>query len=273
MHVSRMMEGRRIGRSCFALRLGLLLLLCGACSRRHVQPIAAPPVPTDQRAQVKAPEPVQPASPPSPAQAAPWTQTVSSAVVAAPPQPAKENTEEEKPPRDLAAELQAMMAQASACLESRVAGEGPTGTELAVTAHIMPSGAVRHGDASGSGLKPQELACVKRQVESLHFAPPIENAPTSVSAARKLEFTLTRAAPPAAGAKPPDGNKPVMPTADGRTPGVLPPSDPGVVPPEDPGVVPPGDPGVVPAEAPGTVPPPDPPAEVLAPPPPLPPEY
>jgi hypothetical protein len=129
----------------------------------------------------------------------------------------------------------------------------------------MPSGAVGRAEVVSGQLQPDEAVCVRMRAESVHFVPPIENAPFSVYAS--LSVT-----PRVAGAKKTEEVKQdslgmvvtQAPSGEGITPGV--------VPPPDPGVVPPADPGVVPAPTPGVVPTPDPPAEVMPIPPPIPPQ-
>jgi hypothetical protein len=89
--------------------------------------------------------------------------------------------DEEKPPRNFSRELESMVGSPATCLAPRPANEAPAQVRIALSASVMPSGAVGRGEVSAAGLSPSELECVKQRVENLRFAPPIENAPFTVS--------------------------------------------------------------------------------------------
>jgi hypothetical protein len=158
--------------------LALCLLLMAACRNEPVasQPLRQrgvwPRIPVPEESPAKLPPPVQPqfeeikASDPPPA--------TLSADAAAPGQP-------EQPPRNLRNELEAMMGSPAGCLGARPASEAPDNLNISLRASIMPSGIVSRGEVSAPGLTPEEVACVRSRLESLHFAQPIENAPLTVS--------------------------------------------------------------------------------------------
>lgn len=240
------------------------LVLWAGCSHRNRQPGVEMPPPESPRPATTTAATAAAAARPAPAasSASPRPSQFNSPVAPAPagqtaPGPEDKGADDEKP-RDFTAELERMIGRPSECLKPRTADRAPGRVDIGLIANVMPSGAVRHGEVSCRALQSEELACVQRRLEALHFAPPIENAPFSVRGTLQLELPLARGAVV-------DTNAPPAATADGRTPGIVPPADPGIVPPADPGVVPPPDPGVVPPGDPGIVPPPDPPAEVLYP--------
>lgn len=52
---------------------------------------------------------------------------------------------------------------------------------VSVSARVTPSGRVTSANVSGSGLSPEDLACMTRRAEALQLAGPIEGAPRTVS--------------------------------------------------------------------------------------------
>ena len=74
-----------------------------------------------------------------------------------------------------------MIGSPAACLTPRPANEAPARVRIGLTASVMPSGAVGRGEVSAPGLSPSEIDCVRKRVESVRFAPPIENAPFTVN--------------------------------------------------------------------------------------------
>ncbi len=174
--------------------------------------------------------------------------------------------------RDFSAELVSILGLPSSCLKPRAASTGPSTTDLSVTAHVMPSGSVSRGEAASAQLDANELACVRRLVESVHFAQPIDNAPFSVSATVKIQLHdanggQARApvqlpvqlqgppnpyAPPKVGLPPPHVDEP------GNVPTPAPPT----VYPSAPGNVPTPAPPTVYPSVPGNVPTPAPPAQM-----------
>jgi hypothetical protein len=252
---SKNQSSRRLSKTRRTAFFGTALLLCAGCHR------SATKEDSPQASAVKARGPGQ-----APIAAA--TQVALSAQQPAPAndfaqpsapteQAAPIKAADEPEARDFTAELEHMMGSPAACLKPRA--DAPSGpATVSVTANVMPSGAVRHGEASSGALQPEELACIRRQLEGLHFAPPIPDGPFAVHGTLKLE----RPNAPHALAPIPkpgtDNNALAMPNDNGVSRGVVPPEDPGVVPTPDPGVVPPEDPGVVPPEDRGVLPTPDP---------------
>jgi hypothetical protein len=128
---------------------------------------------------------------------------------------------DEKPERDFSAELVRMMGDPSSCLKPRAAENAPSNLAIAVTASVMPSGAVGQTEVSAAELDSSELACLKARAAGLHFAPPIENAPFSVRGTVQLTRDVTHAplaakpveAPPA-NADPSAAPPPVTPSTE-----------------------------------------------------------
>lgn len=178
--------------SAAARLLVLCLLLTAACKQR--EPVANEPL---------RPRGVAPGLPPSqesPAQLpsrtdVPLAQLTSKDSV---PDPGTTTAEEaapdspEQPRRNLSGELESMMGSPVDCLEARPASSASS-LNIALSANVMPSGAVGRGEVSAPGLRPAEVACLRSRVESLRFAQPIENAPLTVSGS----LTLTPQVAPA----------------------------------------------------------------------------
>jgi hypothetical protein len=246
---ARIFRARHLRVRRHAVIFGIGLVLCVGCSRHST------PEPAPARSRTSA------AGPKASSDKSSTSISVQSAKTAAPDTPAPEaRPADAPPPRDFSAELVAMMTSAASCLKAQL-GEQPGGpVMIGLTANVMPSGAVRHGAVSGS-LAQDELDCVRRLLETLHFAAPIENAPFAVQASLKVNRPTTSGEPVQQAAREADTAM-VVPDDYAPTPGVVPTPDPGELPTPDPGVVPPEDPGVVPPEDPGVVPPSDPPASI-----------
>lgn len=234
-----------------AVLCGVALLLWVGCSR-HSTPAPTPP---PARPRGNAPAHSTAAAGPTPSLE---VQSSPAAAIADTLAPAEKKLDGPAA-RDLSAELATMMRSAIGCLKPQTGNQAGGPVMISLTANVMPSGAVRHGAVSGS-LETEELDCVRRLLETLHFAAPIENAPFSVQASLKLDRPTLANEPVQEATREPDPM--ALPSDDAPTPGIVPPADPGVVPPADPGVVPPEDPGVVPPSDPGVVPPEDPPASI-----------
>lgn len=89
--------------------------------------------------------------------------------------------EPEKAPRNFSSELASMIGSPVNCLAPRTAKEAPAEVRITLSASVMPSGTVSRGEVSAPDLSTSELECVKKRLESLRFAPPIENAPFTVN--------------------------------------------------------------------------------------------
>jgi hypothetical protein len=95
----------------------------------------------------------------------------------------------EKPARDLRQELERMIGSPVDCLVPRPAKGAPAELRLSLNASVMPSGAVGRGEVSASAqLTKPELDCVRKRVEGLRFATPIDNAPVTVSGSVTLKY-------------------------------------------------------------------------------------
>jgi hypothetical protein len=100
----------------------------------------------------------------------------------------------DKPQRSLQRELETMLGSPASCLQPRAAVNGASKLQISLSASIMPSGAVSRAEASGAGLHPDELKCLRDRIESLRFAEPIEGAPLTVTGSVTLEQAPTKAA-------------------------------------------------------------------------------
>jgi hypothetical protein len=89
--------------------------------------------------------------------------------------------------RDLSDELKQSMAGATSCLKPRIGDQAPKSIMVSMTAVVTPTGGVGRSEASSSDLDAQEIACVRRQIESLRFMPPIDNAPLAVTATLQID--------------------------------------------------------------------------------------
>jgi hypothetical protein len=101
----------------------------------------------------------------------------------------------EKEPRDFNAELVRMLGNPASCLDPHPVDNAPPQIDIALSTNVMPSGSVSSSSVSAAGLSANEVGCLRGRVESLHFAPPIENAPFSVHGSVRL--TRNNAPPPA----------------------------------------------------------------------------
>jgi hypothetical protein len=101
---------------------------------------------------------------------------------------------DEKEPRDFGAELVRMLGDPASCLVSHPVDRTPLQIEIALSTNIMPSGAVSSSSVNAAGLGSTEIACLRARVESLHFAPPIENTPFAVHG--RVRLTLSKSALP-----------------------------------------------------------------------------
>ena len=107
------------------------------------------------------------------------------------PEAAPPPAEEDKPRRNFQSELVQLVGSPLDCLKARPAEDAPSSLEISLSTKVMPSGAVAQSEVSAPGLEPDEIACLRRRVENIHFAAPIENAPFPVSGSLRL----TRGAP------------------------------------------------------------------------------
>ena len=98
---------------------------------------------------------------------------------------------DDKPRRNFPSELVQLVGSPLDCLKARPAEDAPSSLEIALSTKVMPSGAVAQSEVSAPGLEPEEIACLRKRVENIHFAAPIENAPFPVSGSLRL----TRGAP------------------------------------------------------------------------------
>ena len=147
--------------------------------KRGVQLAPAPPsTPAPQ------PLPEQPTAPPALPNEAPPDEPREEAATLPAEQAAPDDPE--KPPRNMSAELESMIGSPASCLAPRPANEAPSQVSISLGASVMPSGAVGRGEVSAPGLSPTELDCVRKRLESVRFAPPIENAPFTVNASITL---------------------------------------------------------------------------------------
>jgi hypothetical protein len=125
------------------------------------------------------------------------------AIAPLPSAPSADKAKPDAGKRDFGGELSAAVSGAAQCLQPRTTDDAPKQIIVSLQAVVTPSGAVSRGDASGGGLGAEELACIRRMVEGVHFAPPIENAPFSVNGTVKLQQQpAPKAAPTEAPAEP-----------------------------------------------------------------------
>lgn len=126
--------------------------------------------------------------------------------------PAPEAAAEEKPERNLGAELSAAVGNVTTCLKPRpVGGGGPTTLSVSLEAVLTQTGIVTRSSARGSGLDAGETECVRRRLDGARLTGPIEDAPRTVS----TTITVTLTAPPPA--KPSDATPPAPTAAPAAT--------------------------------------------------------
>jgi hypothetical protein len=175
-----------------ARALTFSVFLCWACGNSQA---ASPSRPPRERgigpvqAVPNAPAPAaieQPSEPPPPLPAAKPEGTNQAQA-----QPEDQPAEEEKPQRNFSNELVQLVGSPLDCLKVRPPENAPSTLEISLSTKVMPSGAVAGSEVSAPGLEADELACLRRRVEKIHFAQPIENAPFPVSGSLRL----TRGAP------------------------------------------------------------------------------
>jgi hypothetical protein len=155
---------------------------------RGIGPIGSPtdtPKTQPSNAQGYAPEPMPPAMP-----------SAEPALPSAAP--------EEKPPRDFNAELLQMMGSPSGCLNARTLETASANIDISLSTSVMPSGSVAQSEVQGGGLEAGEKQCLRSRLETLHFGPPIENAPFTVRGT--LHLTRATAITPTQPTKPAPAN-------------------------------------------------------------------
>jgi hypothetical protein len=229
-----------------AVLWSVAILVATGCSRHRT---TESPEPVREAAPHAAPsrEPVRPA-PAAPVNAAPtFVPRAPAATITEPtpqrapslPEPEPERLQEK--PRDFRAELERMLGDVGSCVKPR-GRDHATMINIAVTAHVMPGGAVPHGEVSASELQREELACIKQRLESLRFAAPIENAPFTVEGSLNVQPSVSAVEHEVAQRDALGMSVTQAPSGEGISPGIVPAADPGVVPPPDPGIVPARDP-------------------------------
>jgi hypothetical protein len=177
-----------------ALAFALAAISCGKSDERHGPPLrrrGIGPAAAGLQQHLAAPNDPTFEGDPQPTVAATATE-------AQPDTPAASDEAEKKPERDFSNELAQMMGSPADCLDVRPAADAPKQLDISLSTRVMPSGAVASSEVQASGLGPGELACLRRRMEGLHFAPPIEHAPFAVNGT----IHLTRAPTPPAAAAP-----------------------------------------------------------------------
>ena len=120
--------------------------------------------------------------------------------------------------RDFPSELVRAFGDPASCLSPRPSGAAPSAIVIALATQVMPSGAVGHSEVSGAGLDPQELGCLRRRLDAVHFSGPIVNAPFPV----RGNVTLNRRVDPSAPAAAKNPGQPVAaPTQPDQAPAPL----------------------------------------------------
>lgn len=152
-----------------------------APSRRRRGILSGPPVAAPEARPAAAPPPLAPTPPP------PRPPPPPAAPAAAP--------AEEPEPRDYAAELLQGLGSPIDCLAPRAGSVAPPKLRIDFDAYVMPSGGVGRAYARSADLEASELACLRRRVEGLRLAPPIEGAPREVHASLQLELKPAEAKP------------------------------------------------------------------------------
>lgn len=179
------------------VRASWVLLLCTlalACKRETFanEPVrqrgVAPPITLQPQAAATKPEPYSPQLVPlrvdeAPEQEEPAAPENTLPVAQAAPEAAEE------PERNLSQELERMIGSPVDCIAPRPAAGAPSELRLSLSASVMPSGAVGRGEVSASSqLTKPELDCVRARIERLHFAPPIDGAPRTVSGSITFKY-------------------------------------------------------------------------------------
>jgi len=144
--------------------------------------------PASGRSVGAAPEPV--AEPEEEAEPDPWAddQPTRTPTVPEPtPEPTAAAAAPEDKERDLDKELVAAMRSATSCLKPRKEGSAPK-VSIALSAQVMPSGAVLRGSVSGGGLDGDETKCLQARLEQVRFAGPVEGAPRGAAGTLELEL-------------------------------------------------------------------------------------
>jgi hypothetical protein len=189
--------------------LGTVVLVGSGCGKREelperppkgrgIGPVATPTSTSPSQAnnaQDYAPEPMPPVMP-----------------RAQPEQPA--SLAEKKPARDFSTELLQMMGSPANCLNARNAETAPANIDISLSTSVMPSGSVAQSEVHGAGLEASETQCLRSRLETLHFGPPIENAPFAVHGALHLtRATAITPTQPAIGAPPKNDPSQALDTA------------------------------------------------------------
>lgn len=102
-------------------------------------------------------------------------------------------------PRDLSEELRAALGNPSSCFSKRTAGAGPSSLSFTISAAVTPTGIVNRAQVTGSGLSPEETACLEAIAVHARFKAPVDGAPLNVQAAVELR---EQPKPPAAPTSP-----------------------------------------------------------------------
>lgn len=88
--------------------------------------------------------------------------------------------------RDYPAELLGAVGDPSACLTARKGAEAPPDLNIDLEAYVMPSGGVGRAYARSALLTEAELDCLRRRLETLRFATPVDDTPRRVTATLRL---------------------------------------------------------------------------------------
>lgn len=157
-----------------------VLVALGACSWETTEPEAigprgVPRAPGETPVQTSAPRASAPVvEDPVPAFVLPSTE-----------EPKKEEEEKE---RDYGADLSQALGSPVDCLAQRTLTDAPEAITINLEAYVMDSGGVGRAYASSAALAADELDCVRRRLEAVRLATPIEEAPRRVTSTIRLEL-------------------------------------------------------------------------------------
>ena len=170
-------------------------LLPGEEAARTPKPVVLPhaPVPPPRQPVSSLASPFAKANDPgslSKPQAAPSAQSADASAQAAGGSALAEATK----PRDLPAELTALLGQPASCLDLDAVAAAGGRTTLAITVQVMPSGRVTRASASAPNQGGDALHCLENRAGAVSFRAPVPGAPTEVTATIPIEVVAQPAA-------------------------------------------------------------------------------
>ncbi|MEZ4336950.1 MAG: hypothetical protein R3B82_10010 [Sandaracinaceae bacterium] len=190
-------------------RAGLLLILAAACgggcdsAAPGVVPVASERgigVPTDVDGPTENPapgaapqDPTRRRAPPPPRDPADRIGVPGIAPSAVPTAPS-DPTPAAGPP-DYSNALRTAFGTPTDCISAETRGRLQGRLTVSVSARVTPSGRVISANVSGSGLGPEDLACMTRRAQAMQLSGPIEGAPRTVRASITYEIASTPATP------------------------------------------------------------------------------